>query len=264
MEKGLSKMVRFTSGKGVRRRIAQQKRIAKEKLELPTLPEEVRKIKINLPDPRKVGELPVRAIGISKSFGELSVLNTIDFTIRRGERVALIGPNGSGKSTLIKILIGEIQPDTGEVILNPSLKLGYYSQEFETFDFSLVVLDEFKTKTQKDEGFARSFLGRFGFLQDKVFQRVESLSGGEKTRLAIAEVCAIDNNLLVLDEPTTYLDVMSQRIILEALKEYKGTMILVSHTPEFVKELKPDKAFIFPESRMVYWDDDLLDRVLEI
>jgi ATP-binding cassette, subfamily F, member 3 len=264
MEKGLSKMVRFTSKKGVRQRVRQQRRIEKEKTLLPELPKEVKKIKMNLPDPPKVGEIPVKAIDIKKSYGDLEVLNNLTFTVVRGERLALIGPNGSGKSTLIKILMEIINADFGNVIKSDLLKTGYYSQEFETFDFTKTVINTFVDQTKKDIGFARSYLGKFMFFDGKIFQKVESLSGGEKTRLSIAILTAQGNNLLILDEPTTYLDVTSQRVILEALKEYKGTMIVVSHTPEFIKELKPDKALLFPEQKMVFWDEHLVDKVANI
>lgn len=264
MEEGLKKMARFTSGKGVRARTRQKRRIEKEKLALPTLPADVRAIKLNLPDPAPVGELPVRALLISKAYGDRTILDKVSITIKRGERIALIGPNGTGKSTLIKIIMGRITPDTGDVILNPQLKVGYYSQEFETFDFEKTMIETFIDETKTDEKFARSFLGRYMFPGEKVFQKVGSLSGGEKTRLSIAIVTAQNNNLLVLDEPTTYLDVLSQRIILEALKEYKGTMILVSHTPEFVKDLHPTRAMMFPGGKVSYWDDELLGVVDEL
>lgn len=264
MEEGLKKMTRFTSGKGVRRRVTQQRRIEKEKQNLPALPMEVRKIKVNLPDPAKVGEIPIQALHLTKAYGDLQVLRDVNFTILRGERIALIGPNGAGKSTFIKILMGAILPDGGEVIKNPSVKIGYYSQEFETFDFQKSVLEAFVDETKKDEGFARAFLGRYMFMGDKVFQKIETLSGGEKTRLSIAILTGRDNNLLILDEPTTYLDVMSQRVILESLKEYQGAMLVVSHTPEFIKELAPQKVFLFPEEKMLFWDDELLPKISEI
>ncbi len=264
MEEGLSKLVRYTSKKGVRARIRQQKRIAQEKAELPEMPLEVKKIKISLPTPANVGELPIRAVDITKSYGENTVLGDLNFSIRRGERVALIGPNGSGKSTLIKILMDIIKPDRGEVILNPMLKVGYYSQEFETFDLSKTLIDTFTETTHKNEGFARAFLGRFLFPGDKVFQKVGTLSGGEKTRLAIALLAAQDFNLLILDEPTTYLDVLSQRIILEALKDYRGAMLIVSHTPDFLLELAPNRAYLFPEQKQVFWDESLVAQVEEI
>lgn len=264
MEEGLLKMQRFTSEKGVRQRTLLKRRIEKEKAELPELPKEVASIKMILPKPTKVGELPIKATNITKSFGENTVLKNVNFTIVRGERIALVGPNGAGKSTLIKILMGMLDPDSGAIVKNLQLKVGYYSQEFESFDLQKTVMDTFIDKTKKDTGFSRAFLGRYMFLGNKVFQRVESLSGGEKTRLSIALITGIDNNLLILDEPTTYLDVLSQRVILEALKGYKGTMIIVSHTPEFVKELAPQKAFLFPQEKMVFWEEELLSRVEEI
>ncbi|HLE49208.1 MAG TPA: ABC-F family ATP-binding cassette domain-containing protein [Patescibacteria group bacterium] len=260
MVSGLSRMKKMSA----KQKTKQRRRIEKEKRELPELPPEVRAIKIKLPEPARVGEIPIRSIGISKSYDGEKVLGDINFSIKRGERIALLGPNGSGKSTFIKILMGIIKPDGGEVIKNESAKIGYYSQEFETFDFQKSVLESFCDGTKKDEWFARSFLGRYMFLQDKVFQNVGSLSGGEKTRLSIAILTGSDNNLLVLDEPTTYLDVISQRVILDALKDYTGTMIVVSHTPDFVKELEPVKAYLFPEEKMIYWEDGLLDKVLEV
>lgn len=262
MEEGIHRMTRFTSTKGVRARVRQQRRIEKEKASLPQMPKEIKLMKVNLPTPAKVGELPIRALNLNKSYGDLQVLRDLNFTIERRQRVALIGPNGAGKSTFIKILMNRLEADSGEVIRNPQLKVGYYSQEFETFDFTKSVLDTFVDETKQDERWARAFLGSY-MLADKVFQKVESLSGGEKTRLSIAMLTGRDNNLLILDEPTTYLDVLSQRIILESLKEYKGTMIVVSHTPEFIKELVPDRAYLFPECKMVFWDDELLDRVEE-
>lgn len=264
MEEGLRKMARFTSAKGVRARVRQQKRIEKEKAALPDLPPEIRSMKVALPEPVRVGEMPLKVTGLKKSYGDLDVLKNVNFTILRGDRIALIGPNGVGKSTFIKSLMGLVTPDSGEIVKNPNLQIGYYSQEFETFDFEKTVIDTFIDKTERDERFARAFLGRYMFMGEKVFQRVETLSGGEKTRLSIASLTGVGNNLLILDEPTTYLDVLSQRIILEALKDYQGTMIFVSHTPEFVRELKPNKAYLFPEEKMVFWDDDLLPQVEEI
>ncbi len=264
MEEGLKKMARFTSKKGVRRRVQQQRKIEKEKMLLPQMPVDLRKISVKLPEPKKIGELVLKASSISKSFGDNSVLRDVNLSLIRKQRIALIGANGTGKSTLIKILMGLTNASFGEIYKHPELLIGYYSQEFETFDFTKTVIDTFCEATKRDESFARSFLGRYMLSGDKVFQSVGSLSGGEKTRLSISILTGEDNNLLILDEPTTYLDVMSQRIILESLKEYKGTMIVVSHTAEFIKELTPDKAFLFPEEKLVFWDDDLLDRISEI
>lgn len=254
---------RYNTSRAVATKSVIRRQMERERENLPQLPPEVRKITIKLPEPVKVGELPIRAIGVTKSYDSLKVLQDVNFTIIRNERIALIGANGTGKSTFIKILMDMIKPDSGEVVRNDQLEVGYYSQEFETFDFNKTVIDTFTEETKKDSGFARAFLGRYMLIGNKAFQRVGSLSGGEKTRLAIAVLTGKDTNLLILDEPTTYLDIMSQRVILESLKEYKGTMIIVSHTPEFIKELNPDKAFLFPEERMVLWDDNLLGRIEE-
>ena len=249
---------------GVDARIVMQRRIARLKEVLPELPPEIRSIKIQLPEPVRSGDILITARSISKSYGELLVIKNLNFSIRRGEKIALLGPNGVGKSTLIKLLIGELKPDSGVVEWNPMNKLGYYSQEFEGFDMEQTVLKLFEEKCHRMESFCRPFLGKFNFPGSKVHQKVGTLSGGEKTRLAIAMLCSTDANLLILDEPTTYLDVMSQRVILDALKSYKGTMIIVSHTEEFIKELKPDKVFLMPEAKMDFWIPEYSDKVGEI
>jgi ATP-binding cassette, subfamily F, member 3 len=264
MEKALSKMTRLTSTKGVRARVRQQKRIRREKATLPEMPRDIAAIKLNLPEPPRVGELPIRAHNISKSYNGNAVVENLSFSVRRGEKLLLIGPNGSGKSTVIKIITGTLKPDSGYIEPGANLKIGYYSQEFENFDLSERVLQMVQHKGKLDEQKARGYLARFMFDEDKVKQRIESLSGGEKTRLSIALVMLENNNLLVLDEPTTYLDPLSQRVILEALKEYKGTVILVSHVEDFVREIKPDRSLFMPEGRVLLWDNELLEKVGEV
>lgn len=249
---------------GVKQRIMLQRRVARLKESLPELPPELRSIKIQLPEPARGGDIPIAARGISKSYGELSVITNLNFVIRRGERIALLGPNGVGKSTLIKLLIGELAPDSGAIEWNPMNKLGYYSQEFENFEMDKTVLELFRDKCERMDSFCRPFLGKFNFLKNKVNQSVGTLSGGEKTRLAIAMLCSTDANILILDEPTTYLDVMSQRVILEALKSYTGTMIVVSHTEEFIKELKPEKVFLMPAAKMEFWREEMGEQVAAI
>ena len=263
-QKAIDKLEHAMKVIGVEARIVMKKRIARLKDVLPELPPEVRSIKIQLPEPARSGDILITARSISKSYDSLQVIKNLDFSIRRGEKIAMLGPNGVGKSTLIKLLIGQIKPDSGVVEWNPMNKLGYYSQEFENFDMEKTVLTLFSEKCERMESFCRPFLGKFGFAANKVHQKVGTLSGGEKTRLSIAMLCSTDANILILDEPTTYLDIMSQRVILEALKTYKGTMIIVSHTEEFIKELKPDKVFLMPSAKMDYWRDDMSDKVGEI
>lgn len=251
MKAGWEKMSHVKSEKGVRQKLQLEKRIREMEESLPPMPPEAKKIKLKLPPPTWVGELPVMAMGLCKSFGAKKVLENVDFEIKRGEKIALLGPNGAGKSTLIKILMEMMSPDSGEVVKDDKLKIGYYSQEFETLDMEKSLYETMKFYCSWPEQAIRSHLGRFLFSGDKVFQKVKSLSGGEKTRMAIGVLLVQDFNLLILDEPTTYLDVLSQRLILEALKGYEGAMLLVSHNPEFVDGLKPSRKYILPEKKWI-------------
>lgn len=251
MKEGILKMSHLKSGKGVRQRLNLQHRVEKLEANMPTMPPEARKIKLILPDPVWVGEIPVFTKNVTKSFGLKAVLQNINLTIKRGQKTALLGPNGAGKSTLIKILLGELTPDTGEVIRDRKLKTGYYSQELSDLDQNLNLLETIKRLNSPiNEGQIRSLLGRMLFVGDKIFQRVSSLSGGEKTRLSIARLLAQDFNFLVLDEPTTYLDPLSQRLILESLKDYTGALLIVSHNQEFIDELSCDQKLYLPENRI--------------
>lgn len=265
MEKAVTRAMSFRSDKGVRVRVQLQKRLQKMKETMPEAPQEIKKFRLNFPEPASVSEVLLKAQDISKVFGSKQIFTNLNFVIHRGERICIAGINGAGKSTLIKSLLKHIRVDTGEVFQAPNLKLGYYSQGFESFDLSKSLLDIAENTFQKDEGYCRALLGKFLFVGESVHQKIESLSGGEKTRLAIALLCGVNYNLLVLDEPTTYLDPMSQRIILEALKSYKGTLLIVSHNPEFLSELSLDYAYLMPGGKMVYWDqiEASLQRYLE-
>ncbi len=264
MERGLVRMQRFTSKKGVRQRTVLKRRIEKLKANLPDMPQELKRFSYTLPEPLWIGEMPLKVVGIGKSYGDNTVLSDVTFPLFRGQRIALIGYNGAGKSTLLKIVVGRLSPDEGEVLYDPKIKIGYYSQEFETFDLNKTLIETVEEHHAMREEKIRSFLAGFLFAGNKVYQKVESLSGGEKTRLAMALLLLEDYNVLILDEPTTYLDVLSQRIILEALKKYTGSILMVSHTEDFVRELTPDKALLLPENKFIDFVPELLDRVSEV
>ena len=253
MKKSLLTMARMSSAKGARARASVQTRIDRIKEALPELPPEIRNIRFTLPDPIHTGELPIVVRNISKSFGEEEVLKNVSLTIRRGERIALFGPNGAGKSTFIKILMGRIEPDNGTIERDEALHIGYYSQEFEIFDFTKTIIETVEDKCDLPMTQIRPVLSKFNFLRERIYQNVASLSGGEKTRLSIALLMLQSYNLLILDEPTTYLDVGSQKVILEALKSYRGSMLFVSHTEEFVEGLTPNRVLHLPENRIEHW-----------
>ncbi len=253
MKKSLQKMQRMSSEKGARARANVQNRIERVTAALPQLPPEIRHIKFNLPQPTHVGQRPIAAVGIYKSYGDEEILTDVNLSIRRGERIALEGPNGAGKSTFIKILMGRLEPDAGEIIKDEALSIGYYSQEFETFDFNKTIMEMVEEVCDLPLNQTRPILAKFNFLRDRIYQKIGTLSGGEKTRLSIALLMLQGYNLLILDEPTTYLDMESQKIILEALKAYTGAMLFVSHTEEFVEGLKPNRILLFPENEIKFW-----------
>lgn len=264
MEKSVERLRQRTSDKGVRQRVMLERRVQRVKDALPAAPPEIRRIAVHFPPPDKIGEMAISGLGLSKSYGAQAVLRDVTLEVRRGEKVALIGPNGVGKTTLIKMLVGELQPDAGEVRRSDRLNVGYYSQEFQTFEDGQTLEEVIRETDKLEPHRVYPFLGRFLFPHSRLGQRIETLSGGEKTRLSIALLMLQSHNLLILDEPTTYLDVLSQRVILEALKDYQGAMLLVSHTKEFVSELRPDRALVLPQNKTYLWSDDLLDKVVEI
>ena len=264
MEEGILKMQRFTSKKGVRQRTLLKKRVRILKEKLPPAPQELKVFKIKFPEPPWIGEIPIKATDICKKFGSKIVLDNVNLSLYRGEKLVLVGPNGAGKSTFIKILLGLVPADDGEIILDEKLLIGHYLQESESLDPQKTLLDTLMKTCNLGETKVRSFLGRFMFAGNKVFQKIDTLSGGEKTRLSIAILLLQNFNFLILDEPTTYLDPLSQRIILESLKEYKGTMLIVSHTEEFILELKPQRALFLPEHETKIWSDELLSNVGEV
>ncbi len=263
MKKSLVRLMGNKSKKGVRQRVIMQRRIERNEEHLPELPPEVKSIHMQLPEPDWTSELVLKAEDISVSFGDKKILDKVSLTILRGQRIALIGPNGVGKSTLIKTIMGINTADEGTLRKSDSLNIGYYSQEFDTIDLSKTLYQVFEGVSGLNERQIRSVLAKFMFTDSKLIQRVETLSGGEKTRLSISQLLLAKHNLLILDEPTTYLDVLSQKIILEALKEYKGAMLIVSHTEDFIKELNPDKALLLPENRFSLWSEELLGKVAE-
>ncbi len=264
MEESVKKLMKNKSDKGVRQRVILQRRVARMKAELPELPPELAKIKIEFPTPAACGELVLKAEKITKKYGENQVLKDVSLAVIRGERIALLGRNGAGKSTLLKIMMGILEADSGTVTLGSNVKIGYYSQEFETFDLDKTVLEAVQEEVHLPDYYVRPMLQKFMFEGVKADQKISTLSGGEKTRLAILTLMLHDYNLLILDEPTTYLDVLSQRIILDALKQYQGTMVVVSHTETFIAELIPSRALLLPDNYLDIWSENFLNKVSEI
>jgi ATPase subunit of ABC transporter with duplicated ATPase domains len=203
-------------------------------------PKEFNKIKgLNLKGETVSSKLIVRAKEIAKSFSERFILWKIDFEVRGEERILLAGENGSGKTTLLKIIAGEITPDKGNIKIGEKVNIGYFAQEHENLNPNKTVIEEFlsterMTSTEKDP---RAILGAFIFHGQDVFKKVSDLSHGEKVRLIFAKLTNQENQLLILDEPTNHLDIVSREIIENALINYNGAIIVVSHDRYFIEKI---------------------------
>ena len=181
----------------------------------------------------------IQLSALSKSFGDRVLLDSVTWQIDDRERVGLSGPNGAGKTTLLKMLSGNLTPDRGEVRLGASLKMGYFAQQsLDTMDADLTIIEQLQNDFPREGlGALRSLAGAFQFSGDDVDKKIRALSGGEKSRLAMARMLFNPPNFLVLDEPTNHLDLATKEMLVDSLKGFEGTMIFVSHDRTFLRGL---------------------------
>jgi ATPase subunit of ABC transporter with duplicated ATPase domains len=218
--------------------------------------------KIVFPTPAPCGKTPLMARELSKSYGSLEIFTDVDLAIDRGSRVVVLGLNGAGKTTLLRVLSGIEKSDTGEVIDGHGLKLGYYAQEHETLDVERTVLENMKSAAPDlNETQARSVLGSFLFTGDDSDKPAKVLSGGEKTRLALATLVVSAANVLLLDEPTNNLDPASRAEVLNAIRSYTGAIVLVTHDEGAVEALEPERVLLLPDGVEDLWSADYADLV---
>ncbi len=218
--------------------------------------------KLRFPTPSPCGKTPLSGEELSKSYGSLEIFTDVSAIIDKGSRVVILGLNGAGKTTLLRILAGELESDTGSVAHGQGLKIGYYAQEHESLDFERTILENMMSATADiREPEARNVLGSFLFTGDDVHKLVKVLSGGERTRLALATLVVSAANVLLLDEPTNNLDPASRDEILAALSEYQGAVILVSHDEGAVQALKPERVILLPDGDEDLWKEEYFDLV---
>ena len=236
----------FNREKSIRAAESREKALDRmEKLEKPV---DERAIRFSFEARRRTGEDVLQLTEISKSFGEKHLFHDLTLRVRAGDRVALIGPNGVGKSTLIKIIVGEEQPDTGFIRYGSNVDIGYYDQHQSTLHADKTALDEIWDRfPQMEQSNVRGALGMFLFTGDDVFKPIHTLSGGEKGRVALTALMLCKDNLLLLDEPTNHLDMDSREVLEDALTDFGGTIITVSHDRYFINrianriiEMQPD------------------------
>jgi ATPase subunit of ABC transporter with duplicated ATPase domains len=233
-------------------------RVARIEAERVTAPTRRRKMNLKFPKPPHCGRTVLTVRELWKSYGALDVFSDVSFDVGRGERLLVMGLNGAGKTTLLKVLSDRLDADIGEVELGLHVSPGYYAQEHEGIVGGRTLLEHMREASELGDGELRALLGMFGLTGEKVFQDAATLSGGEKTKLALGQLVAGRHNLLLLDEPTNNLDPSSRTATGAALAQWPGTMIVVSHDVEFVRALVPDRVLLMPEGTLDYYDQSML------
>jgi ATPase subunit of ABC transporter with duplicated ATPase domains len=218
--------------------------------------------KIRFPTPAVCGRTPLVAKGLTKTYGSLEIFTGVDLAIDKGSRVVVLGLNGAGKTTLLRILAGVEKVDAGAIEPGHGLKLGYFAQEHDTIDGGASVWENIRhAAPDTGEQELRSLLGAFMFSGPQLDQPAGTLSGGEKTRLALAGLVASTANVLLLDEPTNNLDPASREQVLDALRSYLGAVVLVTHDPGAAEALDPQRVVLLPDGTEDFWSDEYRDLI---
>ena len=242
-----------------------EKRIARIESESTGVRKKDRVLTVKFPDPPQSGVTVVTTRGLSKGYGGPPVFEDVSFDLGRGERLLVLGLNGAGKTSLLRILAGATSANIGDFEWGYQVSVGYFAQEHDTLDPHQSLLwhmrRELPVGSPLTETQLRGLLGMFGLQGEKVFQESGSLSGGEKTKLALAMLMVGRNNVLLLDEPTNNLDPQSREAVAGALENWKGSIIMVSHDEEFVQRLNPTKVILMPDGQVDYFSPEWLELV---
>ncbi len=212
---------------------------ALEKIEKIELPKKRRVVRFDFRPPPRSGDLVAVIEDVCKAYGRRTIYDHLNMTIRRGERWCVMGKNGAGKTTLLRMIAGALTPDSGDVKLGASLKMGYFAQQaLDLLDADLTIEEQLQKDFPNESiGVLRNLAGAFQFSGDDIDKKIKSLSGGEKTRLVMARLLLNPPNFLVLDEPTNHLDLATKEMLIDALKDFEGTMLFVSHDRAFLRAL---------------------------
>lgn len=254
-------VLHYSNSSGNRKKMAQDREKKLEKLlnnKIEINPKN-KKAKIDISINRESSKIPLVVERISFSYDKNKpIIKDLSFSLSRGEKFLIVGKNGVGKSTLLKLIINQLQVDKGRIVIGNKTDIGYYAQEHELLDDDKTIMENFKEYKLSNEKL-RNHLGRFLFNNDEVFKKVKVLSPGEKSRVALAKLSLSKANFLILDEPTNHLDPTTQKIIAETFRDFKGTMLVVSHNPEFVDNLGIERVLELPKGKISFYDKDYVD-----
>jgi len=253
----------YSHSSGKRKKMAQDRekkleKLLKNKIEI-NIPS--KSVKFDIDINRESANIPLSVKNLCFKYDKNSenyLLEDVNFSLYKGEKFLVVGENGVGKSTLLKLLVGSLTPSEGDIDLEKKTDIGYYAQELDGLIMDKSIIDNFKEIDIPDKKL-RNILGRFLFFGDEVFKIVKNLSPGERARVALAKLSVSGANFLVLDEPTNHLDPETQELIASVFKEYKGTMVVVSHNPSFVDNLGIERTIILPESIISYYNKGIVE-----
>ncbi len=252
----------YSNSSGKRKRMAQDRekkleKLLKEKIEI-VVPD--KHVKFDMEINRESANIPIEVKDLSFRYDTNGkfLLEDLSFSLYKGEKFLVVGENGVGKSTLLKLIVGSLVPEEGNINIHNKTDIGYYAQELDGLNLDLSIIDNFKDLNISIKKL-RNVLGRFLFFGDEVFKKVGVLSPGERARVALAKLSVGGFNFLVLDEPTNHLDPDTQELIANVFKDYTGTMIVVSHNPSFVDNLGIERTIILPEGIISYYNKGIVE-----
>ena len=266
IDKLLSIVLQYSNSSGKRKRMAQsrEKVLNKKMATLEQRATTLKKVKLNIKPNREGSKIPVKVNNIDFNYPDKeNIINNLSFLINNNERFLIVGENGVGKSTLLKLIMGILKPNAGNIWFGSKTDIAYYAQEQEELDLEKTILENVDSKDFSDKEL-RTILGSFLFYDDDVFKKVKYLSPGERARISLCKIMLKKANLLLLDEPTNHLDPITQSIIGENFHNYEGTIILVSHNPSFVEKIGIDRMLILPSGKITNYSKELLEHYYEL
>lgn len=262
-EEKLEKIVlHYSNSSGKRKKMAQdrEKKLNKLRENKLSKEKEIKKINFKIKIDKESSINPIILDKVSFSYdNKHKIINNLSFTLTRGEKFLIVGNNGVGKSTLLKLIVSKLKPDKGIIDINYKTNIAYYAQEHELLDNNKTIMDNFLDTNYSDKEI-RNCLGRFMFYGDDVFKEIKTLSPGERSRVMLAKISLSGANVLILDEPTNHLDPETQSKISDIFRDYEGTMLVVSHNEDFVKNLQIERMLILPEGKITFYSEEKFDK----